>query len=141
LVLNGIRTVELRLMSSNARAGAIIFAADPQRLADFYAAVTDLPIRAADDAVVVLRSDTFELVIHRLAGEPPVSDPPVARLDGYIKPFFPVADLGVARDKAAAFGGRLQSADEEWSARGFRACEGIDPEGNVVQFRQDSADT
>lgn len=125
-------------MPGNARPGAVIFAADHQRLAKFYAAVTGLPVRVADDEVVVLGSDAFELVIHRLAGEPPVSDPPVARLDGYIKPFFPVADLGVAREKAAAFGGRLQPAAEEWSARGFRACEGVDPEGNVIQFRQDA---
>ena len=125
-------------MPNNARPGAVIFAADHQRLAAFYAAVTDLPVSATDDTVVVLRSDTFELVIHRLPGEPPVGDPPVARLDGFIKPFFPVADLGQARDKAAAFGGRLQPADEEWSARGFRACEGVDPEGNVIQFRQNA---
>jgi predicted enzyme related to lactoylglutathione lyase len=126
-------------MPGNARQGAIIFAADHQRLAGFYAAVTDLQVSMADDTVVVLRSDTFELVIHRLAGEPPVSGPPVARLDGYIKPFFAVADLGVARQNAAALGGHLQPAEDEWAARGFRACEGIDPEGNAIQFRQDAA--
>lgn len=126
-------------MPGSASPGAVIFAADHQRLADFYAAVTGLPVSVADDAVVVLRSDTFELVIHRLAGEPAAGDPPVARLDGYVKPFFPVADLGAAREKAAALGGRLQPATEEWSARGFRACEGIDPEGNVFQLRQSVA--
>jgi predicted enzyme related to lactoylglutathione lyase len=126
-------------MPGNARPGAIIFAADHQRLADFYGAVTDLQVRVADEDVVVLRSDTFELVIHRLAGEQPVTGPPVARLDAYIKPFFPVADLRVAREKAAAFGGRLRPAGDEWGARGFRACEGVDPEGNIIQFRQDAA--
>lgn len=25
---------------------------------------------------------------------------------------------------------------EEWAARGFRACDGVDPEGNVLQFRE-----
>jgi predicted enzyme related to lactoylglutathione lyase len=128
-----------RLMPGNARPGAIIFAANHARLADFYAAVTDLPVHVSDDTVVVLRSDTFELVIHRLAGEPPVSEAPPARLDNYIKPFFPVTNLGLARDRAAASGGRLQPADQEWSARGFRACEGVDPEGNVIQFREDAA--
>jgi hypothetical protein len=28
--------------------------------------------------------------------------------------------------------------DKEWSARGFRACETVDPEGNVIQFREDA---
>jgi hypothetical protein len=128
----------LMLMASTARPGAVMFAAHHQRLADFYAAVTDLPVSVADDAVVILRSDTFELVIHRLAGEPRVSDQPVARLDGYIKPLFPVADLGVARDKAAAFGSRLQRRRRSGRARGFRVCEGVDPEGHSFGSMPDS---
>jgi predicted enzyme related to lactoylglutathione lyase len=125
-------------MANSARPGAVIFAADHRRLAEFYAAITGLPVRVADDAVVVLHSDDFELVIHKLPGEPAAKDQPSPRFDCYIKPFFPVASLAAAREKAPAFGGRLDPVDEEWSARGFRACEGTDPEGNVIQFRQDS---
>jgi len=125
-------------MPINARLGAVIFATDHRRLADFYAAVTDLPLRSVDDAIAVLHTETFELVIHKLLGEPEVSNPPIPRRDSYIKPFFPVASLASAREIAVVFGGRLEPADKEWSARGFRASEAIDPEGNIIQFREDA---
>ena len=46
--------------------------------------------------------------------------------------------LSEAREKAAALGGQLRAAEEEWTARGFRACEAIDPDGNVIQFREEA---
>lgn len=123
-------------MAVNARYGAVIFAANLERMADFYTAVTGLAVELADETVVVLGTGMFELVIHKLAGEPVPGGPPAAREDTYIKPFFPVASLAAARAAAATFGGWLQPADREWSGRGFRACEAVDPEGNVIQFRE-----
>lgn len=122
---------------SNTRPGAVIFTSDHKRLAKFYEAVTGLSVRFADEGITVLASDTFELVIHALPGEPSVSDPPRVREDTYIKPFFPVKSLAEVREKAAALGGQLRPENEEWEARGFRACEAIDPDGNVIQFRQE----
>jgi predicted enzyme related to lactoylglutathione lyase len=124
-------------MSTNVRPGAVIFSGDHRRLAKFYEAVAGLAVRFADEGVTVLGSDTFELVIHPLKGEPAVNDPPVVRYDSYIKPFFPVTSLSETREKAAALGGQLSPQNEEWTARGFRACEAIDPDGNVIQFRED----
>lgn len=89
-----------------------------------------------DEDVIVLASDEFELVIHALQGEPSGRQPPPAREDVYIKPFFPVPSLATARDTAAALGGQLRPSNEEWEARGFRACEATDPDGNVIQFRE-----
>jgi predicted enzyme related to lactoylglutathione lyase len=37
---------------------------------------------------------------------------------------------------AAAHGGAVQPAAREWEARGFRACDGHDPEGNIFQVRE-----
>jgi len=48
----------------------------------------------------------------------------------------PVDSLAAARARVAMLGGRLDPADREWSARGFRACDGVDPEGNVFQLRE-----
>lgn len=124
-------------MTTNARFGTVIFATDHRRLADFYAAIAGLTVEAADDTVVVLRSDTFELVLHKLSGAPDLSKPPLARLDSYVKPIFPVASLAGARVQALKFGGQLEPASKEWGARGFRASEATDPEGNVVQFREE----
>jgi hypothetical protein len=100
--------------------------------------MTGLAVRFTDDAVTVLGSDTFELVIHALSAEPAVHEPLAAREDSYLKPFFPVANLSEARERAVALGGRLRPADKEWTARGFRACEAVDPDGNVIQFREDA---
>ena len=127
-------------MTTNVRPGAVIFTGDHKRLARFYEAVTGLAVLFTDDGITVLGSETFELVIHSLSGEPQVSGPPYVREDSYIKPFFPVRKLSAAREKAAAFGGQLRPENEEWTARGFRACEAIDPDGNVIQFRQNEAD-
>ena len=124
-------------MPTNIRPGTVIFTSDHQRLARFYQAMTGLAVRFTDDGITVLASETFELVIHSLPGEPAVDDPPAVRHDSYIKPFFPVTSLAEAREKAAALGGQLRPKSEEWEARGFRACEAIDPDGNVIQFREE----
>lgn len=121
----------------NSRPGALIFTGGKERLARFYHAMTDLPIRVSDDSVTVLASDHFELVIHALPGEPP-GHASAAREDVFMKPFFPVASLSEARKKAESLGGNLRPADEEWQGRGFRASEAVDPDGNVIQFREDA---
>ena len=126
-------------MASKIKPGAVIFTGNQKRLAKFYEAMTGLAVRFTDDNITVLGSDTLELVIHSLPAEPDLSEPPVAREDSYIKPFFPVTSLSDARERAAALGGQLRPLNEEWEARGFRACEAIDPDGNVIQFREDGA--
>jgi len=125
-------------MATNVRPGAVIFTGNHKRLAKFYEAMTGLAVRFTDDNHTVLGSDTFELVIHSLSGEPAVTEPPLAREDSYIKPFFPVTSLSEARERAAVLGGQLRTQNKEWAARGFRACEAIDPDGNVIQFREDA---
>ena len=124
-------------MANNITPGAVIFTGNHKRLATFYEAMTGLAVRFTDDSITVLGSDTFELVIHSLPAEPDVTEPPVAREDSYIKPFFPVTSLSAARERAGALGGQLWPAIQEWQARGFRACEATDPDGNVIQFRED----
>jgi predicted enzyme related to lactoylglutathione lyase len=120
-----------------ARTGVVIFTGDKERLARFYDAMTGLPFRVNDQGVTVLASDEFELVIHALPREPAVHTP-VPRQDVYIKPFFSVKSLAEAREKAEALGGHLGPPNEEWEARGFRASEATDPDGNVIQFRQNA---
>jgi hypothetical protein len=118
-------------MTKTTRPGTVIFTGDKDRLAGFYEAVTGLPVRANDGSVTVLASDEFELVIHALPGEP-VVDGSQSRREAYVKPFFPVKSLSDARRRALDLGGRVSPASEEWEARGFRACEAIDPDGNPI---------
>jgi predicted enzyme related to lactoylglutathione lyase len=123
-------------MSTTIKPGVVIFTGDHKRLAKFYEGMTGLTVSFSDDQITVLDSDTLELVIHSIRGEPAVSKPLRVREDGYIKPFFPVSSLSEAREKAAALGGQLRPQSAEWSGRGFRACEATDPDGNVIQFRE-----
>jgi len=122
-------------MDSTLLPGAVIFAGDKNRLARFYEAAAGLQVTHEDSIVTVLASAGFELVIHSLAGET-VGDTPNPEREAYVKPFFVVKSLAAARQQAEAFGGRLDPLGAEWEARGFRACEGVDPDGNPIQFRQ-----
>lgn len=122
-------------MTAHLRTGAVIFTGDRERLARFYEALTGLEVCAVDERVTVLASDEFELVIHALPGEPQ-GDASHPRNDAYVKPFFPVRSLSEARARAAELEGRLSPPSGEWEARGFRACEAVDPDGNPIQFRE-----
>jgi len=94
----------------------------------------------SDPDHTVLDADAMQLVIHAIpaavAEAISITDPPEIREGMPIKLCLPVASIATARAKAVQFGGRLGSAQDEWQGRNFRACDGYDPEGNVVQFRE-----
>jgi predicted enzyme related to lactoylglutathione lyase len=119
------------------RFGAVIFTGNVERLARFYQGVAALSNVTSDEGVTVLAAEGFELVVHALRGEP--ADPASAEREAYVKPFFIVASLEETRERAASLGGRLEPASTEWDARGFRACEAVDPDGNPIQFREVSS--
>ena len=119
---------------------AVVFVADVSLVSRFYREVAGMEVLVEDPVHVVLGIDGFELVVHALRGEPIVrrttaGDVPV-REDSYVKICLPVGSLADARSIAAARGGRVKPVAEEWEARGFRACDGHDPEGNVIQLRE-----
>lgn len=120
--------------------GAVIFVADVDRVARFYEVLLQMSPVHIEPGLRVIASDRTELVIH---GVPPHvlapvahDQPPEAREDTAIKLFFAVPSLARAREMAPLLGGFLFSADREFTARRFRACNACDPEGNVVQFRE-----
>lgn len=123
--------------------GAVVFAKNIERVARFYEALAGLSVTLAERDHIVLESEHIELVIHaipkRLADGITITDPPAVREGTPIKLFFPVESLAQARASAPALGGQLGAAAKEWEARGFRACDGHDPEGNVFQLRQRAA--
>jgi peptidoglycan LD-endopeptidase LytH len=116
--------------------GAVLFVRNVAHVAAFYREVAGLRSGHQAPDHVVLESDAGQLVVHALRGEPAANASSVApREDAYVKLSFPVGSLSGARTRAAAHGGSLAPESAEWSARGFRACEGVDPEGNVFQLR------
>lgn len=123
-----------------ARAGAVVYAKDPARMAAFYAGTAALrPVRAADDHLVLM-SNALELFVVRIppaiAASIVIETPPDRRDDTPIKLVLAVSSLEAVRVAAAEHGGGLDPAEREWAFGEWRVCDGYDPEGNVVQFRQ-----
>jgi predicted enzyme related to lactoylglutathione lyase len=127
-------------MSNSGKNGAVIFVKYFERATAFYRDTMALTVTHEEPGLVVLENDTQQLVLHaipaHIAATFEITDPPQAREDASVKLFFYVADFAAARAAAAAHGGRFLPADKEWVWRGFRACDGVDPEGNVVQIRK-----
>lgn len=118
--------------------GVVIFVADVQRMTKFYQSVAQMRRISGDDDHTVLEIAGFQLVVHALKGEPapPPNGPVTPRDDSYLKVCLPVASISQARDAASLAGGHIKPPRHEWEARGFRACDGHDPEGNIIQVRQ-----
>lgn len=120
--------------------GAVIFAADVDRVAHFYEVLVQMSPVHIEPGLRVIASDRTELVIHGVA--PHVLTPvavgtaPAPREDTAIKLFFAVPSLAAARQMAPLLGGFVYPVEREFTARRFRACNACDPEGNVVQFRE-----
>lgn len=127
-------------MAYGSRAGAVLFAKDVDPLAGFYTAVLGLQATDRDDDHVVLESPGFQLVVlripHEIAATITITVPPNRRAGAAIKLVFFVPSIANVRAAAEAHGGVMNSSDTEWSFQGFKVCDGLDPEGNVIQFRE-----
>jgi len=121
----------------------VVFARNVVRMARFYGDVAAMSaVQTASDHVV-LELESFQVVIHgvpkKVAASITIATPPVVRQHNPVKLCLPVGSIGVARRIASERGGRVQPKSREWEARGFRACDGHDPEGNVFQVREDAS--
>ena len=122
------------------RSGAVLYAKDLVRLGAFYSAVLGLETTARSDDHMVLESRGFQLVVlqipNDIASTIEIAVPPTRRANGAVKLVFFVSSIAGVRAAAEAFGGVVDSTDKEWSFQGFTVCDGLDPEGNVIQFRE-----
>ncbi|MDP3821330.1 MAG: VOC family protein [Burkholderiales bacterium] len=127
-------------MPNAVQAGAVIFAKDLHHVARFYEKLLGLPAVHSESDHIVLASAQCELVIHAIpkaiADSINISVPPERRTETPIKLYFFVASIPEARARAPGLGGDLNPPQGEWEARGFRACDAHDPEGNVLQLRE-----
>ena len=125
-------------MPGPARAGALLYAKNVERLAAFYEILLPMtPIHVAAD-LIVLESPDFQLVVHAMppdrASQVVVTSPPLRREQSALRLFFTVPRLQDARATAARLGGAVFS--EMWHGPGFRVCNASDPEGNLFQLRE-----
>lgn len=118
---------------------AVIFVRDVPMMTAFYKALAAMEFLGGDDGHSVLEIENFQLVIHALRGEPKakrISGKVEVRRDSYVKVCLPVESIAGARVIAASLDGAIKPKKNEFEARGFRACDGHDPEGNVIQVRE-----
>jgi predicted enzyme related to lactoylglutathione lyase len=127
-------------MTQRGLIGAVLYARDLDRLVAFYAAIVGIEPRTVDAASAVFESGPLQFVIVRIprhiAERIDIADPPEPRQNTPLKLVFAVEDIGRARDRAAALGGVLKAAEQEWEFEGAMVCDGHDPEGNVFQLRR-----
>ena len=123
----------------NARTAAVLFAGNLDRMAAFYSVVLGLVEAGRDEDHIVLESPGFQLVVHRAVHKGPpatgVDAAPTRRSSAAFKPVFFVPDFAPLRSVAESLGGALEPAGREWTFNGVPVCDGVDPEGNVIQFR------
>ncbi len=120
--------------------GAVLYAKDLRRVTDFYEHAIGLTLTENKDDHVVLERSDFQLVIVQIpieiAAKIEISTPPDRRSDAAVKLVFYVSDIAAVREAAGSHGGALNAADHEWSFGDATLCDGLDPEGNVIQCRQ-----
>jgi predicted enzyme related to lactoylglutathione lyase len=123
-------------MSYESRTGAVLFANNLDRVATFYSVVLGLTQAHRDDDHILLESPGFQLVVHRITGGSIAGDGTGRRVTAAFKPVFFVPSISRLRDVAQTHGGVMEPIDREWSFNGITVCDGVDPEGNVIQFRE-----
>ncbi len=127
-------------MGNEPGAGAVLYAQNMECLAAFYSGVLGLETLARDDEHVLLESPAFQLVVLQIPGHiastVQITVPPVRRTNAAVKLVFFVSSIADVRASAEARGGVMNAADKEWLFDGWKVCDGLDPEGNVVQFRE-----
>ncbi len=122
------------------KAAAVLYAKNIDPVSAFYEQVAGLETTESTASFKVLESATFELTVvaipQAIAAAIAITTPPARREDTPIKLVFFVASIAIARATAARCGGELNAAEREWQFRDFTVCDGHDPEGNVLQVRE-----
>ena len=118
----------------------MLFANNLDRVATFYSSVLGLTEAGRDNDHILLESPGFQLVVHRMPGghsaHGDATVPPTRRAAAAFKPVFFVPSISSLRRVVEQKGGMMEPSDREWSFNGVTVCDGLDPEGNVIQFRE-----
>lgn len=120
----------------------MLFAHRLDQVAVFYSKVLGLREVDRDVDHILLESPGFQLVVHRITDDAAtieLSDPPARRVSAALKPVFFVESLANVRAIAKRHGGVMEPSRKEWSFDGVVVCDALDPEGNVIQFRETHA--
>ncbi len=139
MTINGLSVTDL-IRASKKRARMVLYAKNLAALRTFYCGVFNLRTEESEQDHVVLGSPAYQLVIVQtpasVAATIHIADPPVRRGETPIKLSLEVENISEARSIVSSLGGAIDPAEREWIFQAERVCDGHDPEGNVLQFRQ-----
>lgn len=120
--------------------GIVLFAKNKRRVSAFYRATLGLKAAESETSHDLLRGAGYEIVVHaiprKFAASIEIAKPPAPREGAAIKPTFVVESLAKVRVGAKRTGGSLKPDSAIWHFRGYSVLDGMDPEGNQVQFKQ-----
>ncbi|MQM30824.1 MAG: hypothetical protein CRU78_09960 [Candidatus Accumulibacter phosphatis] len=124
-------------MPGPARAGALLYASNMERIASFYEKVLSMVRLTSSGERIVIESPDIQMLIHayppHIAHTVSLQNPPLFRQTP-LRLFFTVPSIDAARTIAANLGGVVQT--EKWQGPGFKVCNATDPEGNIFQVRE-----
>ena len=120
------------------KAAAVLYVKQLDRMRSFYEQCFGLEVgdTAADHCVLESETWTLSLVVvpDEVAATIHNSVPPRRRPEAAIKLAFDVPSIDNLRAKVVGLGGQVDPSETQWDFQGFRRCDGVDPEGNVVQL-------
>jgi predicted enzyme related to lactoylglutathione lyase len=124
--------------------GAVLYVLDLDRAVRFYEVTTNWRVAGLESGFATLQSPselastvlTLVRIPEEIAADITITDPPERREETPIKLSFAVQSIAAVRSVAPSAGGVVDSPDMEWTFGAVRVCDGHDPEGNVVQFRE-----
>jgi catechol 2,3-dioxygenase-like lactoylglutathione lyase family enzyme len=118
--------------------GAVIYVKDLDRMRAFYQGVCGLSVLQSTGDFIVLEGSGSTLTLvtmpAQIADSFEITNPPERREDTPIKLIFAVDSIEHGRSAALDLGGAIGPIDNEWEFRGRTVCDGMDPEGNVIQL-------
>ena len=120
------------------KASAVIYVKRIAPMREFYTQCLGFETATSSEGYCILESDSLRLslvaVPDAIAATIPIETPPRRRANVPIKLAFDVPVIDDVRTIAASLGGRVDPQTTEWSLHGMIHCDGIDPEGNVIQL-------
>lgn len=122
------------------KSAAVVYVKDLRRMASFYGTCFGMHLVDAADDYRVLDSEPLTLTLVRTPD--PVAEtivmtvPPSRRENVPIKLGFAAVNIDALRPIFLELGGVVDPPETQWAFRGAIHCDGIDPEGNVLQLVQ-----
>jgi predicted enzyme related to lactoylglutathione lyase len=116
--------------------GAVVYAADLELMQKFYERVVKLPVTEIGEGYIVMGQVILVEMPPEIAETFDLASPPERRDATAVRLVFDVPGLAAARVRSAQLGGEVDAADTAWEFGPYRVCDGHDPEGNPVQFRE-----